>query len=382
MNFGFTEEQELLRKTVRTFLDEHASLALAREVLEQRAIDTTALWSRMAELGWTGLCVPESHGGVGLSPIELCIVIEELGRNLAPVPFLPHAIATITVLELGNAAQQASLLRGLVAGETIGTVCLADTESSEGASECVLAEVSSGGFALRGSVRFVPDAARADLLVVSAVVGDHAHLFAVPRSSAGIVVAPMHALDSLRPLYEVVFENVDLPVDALLGGYSAASGGLDQVVARALVMISAEMLGGAERCLEMSVRYAKERVQFGKPIGVHQAIKHKCADMLFAVEAARSMVYYAAWAARERLANAGLFASMAKATSGDAYRRAAADNLQIHGGVGFTWEYDCHLYLRRARSDDAWLGGAAFHRECIARDLGFVDDDRMRRHSE
>jgi alkylation response protein AidB-like acyl-CoA dehydrogenase len=147
-------------------------------------------------------------------------------------------------------------------------------------------------------------------------------------------------------------------------------------------MVCAEMLGGAESCLESSVRYARERVQFGKPIGVNQAIKHKCADMSFAIEAARSIVYYAAWAAREGLSDAGLLASMAKATAGDAYRRAAEDNLQIHGGVGFTWEYDCHLFLRRARSDDAWLGGGDLHRERIARLLRLDAGDEAPRHSE
>ena len=379
MNFGFTEEQELLRKTARAFLEEHAPIAVARGVQERGESHSAALWSRCAELGWTGLCVPEAHGGAGLSPVELCIVIEELGRNLVPVPFVPHAMATAAVLELGDGAQHRGLLPRLASGEWIGTTCLPDPESSGLTGEELVAEERGTGFRLRGSRRLVPDAASAELLIAAASLRGDARLFAVPRASRGIDVRPLQAMDALRPLYEVSFDGVELPADALLGGGSAA--GFERIVDRALVMISAEMLGGAEKCLESAVRYAKERVQFGKPIGVHQAIKHKCADMLFAAEAARSITYYAAWAARESVDGADVFASMAKATACDAYRRAAADNLQIHGGVGFTWEYDCHLYLRRARSDDAWLGGARHHRERIAR-LGFSGTPVPAPHSE
>jgi alkylation response protein AidB-like acyl-CoA dehydrogenase len=381
MNFGFTEEQELLRKTARAFLEEFAPTALARRVLERREIHSAALWSRFAELGWTGLCVPESQGGAGLSPIELCILIEELGRNLAPVPFVPHALATSAVLEVATDSQRGALLRGLASGETIGTVCLSAAGHSAAKGGAPIAEMRAGGFSLRGSLHFVPDAASAQLLIAPAVLGGEVRLFAVPQPSRGIAIRPMQALDLLRPLYEVVFEDADLPADALLGVAPAAPAGLERFLDRALLSISAEMLGGAEQCLETAVRYARERVQFGKPIGVHQAIKHKCADMLFAVEAARSITYYAAFAAREQLDDAGVLASMAKATAGDAYRRAAADNLQIHGGVGFSWETDCHLYLRRARSDDAWFGGASFHRERIAHRLGFATGSQRARHS-
>ena len=371
MNFGFTEEQELLRKTARAFLEEHAPIALARTVLERGDTCSPELWSRLAELGWTGLCVPEAHGGAGLSLVELCILIEELGRNLVPVPFLPHAIATNAVIAAGSPKQQADLLPGFASGDAIATVSFAVADPSESPRDGLIARSLDGGFVLQGSLRFVPDAASAHLLIASALLGGEASCFAVPRSSRGITIRPMHALDALRPLYEVSFDAVELPAEALLGGSSSAGATCERFVDRALVMISAEMLGGAEACLEAAVHYAQERIQFGKPIGVHQAIKHKCADMLFAVEAARSITYYAAWAAREALGDAGVFASMAKSTAGEAYGRAAADNLQIHGGVGFTWEYDCHLYLRRARSDDAWFGGPGFHRERIASRLGF-----------
>jgi alkylation response protein AidB-like acyl-CoA dehydrogenase len=364
MNFGFTEEQELLRKTARVFLDEQSPLAVARGVLERGESHAAALWRRFAELGWTGLCIPETYSGAELSLVELCILIEELGRNLVPVPFVPHAIAALAVLELGSSAQRARLLPRLASGESIATIGLPAVES---AAEPLAAAPRGTGFALQGVASFVPDAASADLWIVAADVGGETGLFAVPRGTPGVSARPLRALDPLRPLYEVTFDRVEVPRDALLGEGSADGAGVERVTDRALVLIGAEMLGGAERCLETSVQYAKERVQFGKPIGIHQAIKHKCADMLFAVEAARSITYYAAWAAREGREDAGVFASMAKATAGESFRRAAADNLQIHGGIGFTWEYDCHLLLRRARSDEAWLGGASFHRERIAR---------------
>jgi alkylation response protein AidB-like acyl-CoA dehydrogenase len=370
MNFGFTEEQELLRKTARGFLAEHAAIGCAREVLARGATHAPELWSRLAELGWTGLCVPEAHGGSGLSEVDLCILLEELGRSLAPVPFLPHTIATSAILEQGSERERATWLPELAAGRAIGTLGLQspDADAQRGG---LIAREQAGGWVLDGTLQLVPDAASAQLLVAQAQVAGGSRLLVVPLAARGIRIRPLQALDPLRPLYAVECSGVALPADALLRGGSVADSGLEWVRDCALLRISAEMLGGADRCLESAVRYAGLRIQFGKPIGVHQAIKHKCADMLFAIEASRSIVYYAAWAARERHPDAGVLAAMAKATAGDAYRRAAADNLQIHGGVGFTWEYDCHLYLRRARSDDAWLGGASRQRERIAEALGF-----------
>jgi alkylation response protein AidB-like acyl-CoA dehydrogenase len=371
MNFGFTEEQELLRKTARGFIEDRAPIALAREFIERGDESVRALWSNVSELGWTGLGVAEAHGGAGLGAIELCILLEELGRNLAPLPFLSHAIATVAVQEQGNEAQRAHWLPRLASGKTIGTLPLASLEPRDGrAAQSLDVEQRADGYRLRGEIAFVPDAARAGLLVLPVRAGGCDLVFAVPCDARGLRTTPMQSLDLLRPLSQVALDDVTLPADALLGGGAAGQGAFRTLLDRALLLLSAEMLGGAERCLELSVRYAKERVQFGKPIGIHQAIKHKCADMLFAVEAARSIVYYAAWAARERHADASVLAAMAKATAGDAFRRAAADNLQIHGGVGFTWEYDCHLYLRRARSDDTWFGPATLQRERIADHVG------------
>ncbi len=374
MNFGFTEEQELLRKTARDFLEECAPVKHAREVMEGPASHSAQAWGRMAELGWTGLPFPEEHGGAGLGVVELCIVLEELGRVLAPVPFLPTVLAGTAIHEVGTDAQRREWLPGICAGDTIATLAIAeDRGSDDPASLALRAERSGDGFALRGRKLFVPDAGDACLLLVAARTGDDAErdvaLFAVPRDAAGVAVTPMKSMDLLRPLYEVAFDGVSLPASSLLGGEAAGGAGVGRCLDRGMVMICAEMLGGAEKCLEDSVAYAKERVQFGKPIGVNQAIKHKCADMLFEVESARSITYFAAWAAGASPEEAPLAAAMAKAFVSDAYRRVSAENIQIHGGVGFTWEYDCHLYFKRAKSDECWLGDGSRHRERVARML-------------
>jgi alkylation response protein AidB-like acyl-CoA dehydrogenase len=371
MNFGFNEEQELLRKTARDFLAEHAPMKAVREVMEGPQAHSPGLWKQMAELGWTGLALPERHGGAGLSLIELALVLEELGRCLAPVPFLPTHIAARAILEAGDDAQQARWLPRICSGELAATLAITEERGSDEPADVALRAVHAGaGFELEGRKLFVPDAAAAGLLVVVARTGGEGErglaVFAVPADTPGLCVTPMHSMDPLRTLYQVEFDRASVPADARLGGDRDVAPALRRALDQGLVMISAEMLGGAQQCLETSVEYAKQRVQFGKPIGVNQAVKHKCADMLFEVESARSITYYAAWAADDAPAEAPLAAAMAKAYLSDAYRRVSGENIQIHGGVGFTWEYDCHLYFKRAKSDEVWLGDARYHRERIA----------------
>lgn len=359
MNFGFTEEQELLRKTARDFLAERSPMSRVRQALEGDASFSKTLWGEVAQLGWTGLMLPEDQGGAGLSIVELCIVLEELGRSLPPIPFLSTAIAACALLEHGDAAQRDRWLPRLASGEAIGAFA---AESAPGDG---LAVADTGdGVRVRGRLSWVPDAAGADLLVAIGRRTDETPvLLALPCASEGLHVEPLTSMDSLRPACRVDFDAVRLPRDGVLAAEGSHAA---RAVDRALVMLSAEMVGGAEACLEASVAYAKERIQFGRPIGVHQAIKHKCANMLFALESARSITYYAAWAAREQAPDAALSAAMAKATASEAFRDAAQENLQIHGGVGFTWEYDCHLYLKRAKTDEAWLGDAEAQRRHIA----------------
>jgi alkylation response protein AidB-like acyl-CoA dehydrogenase len=385
MNFGFSEEQELLRKTARDFLADNASMPVVREIMEGPLPGSKPLWSALAELGWTGLAFPESYGGAGLGMVELCIVLEELGRTLAPVPFLSTAMAGRAILETGSDSQRKTWLTRICAGEATASLALAEEHGSDAPADLHLSARRQGdGWVLTGRKLFVPDGECADLLLVVArlasdgegtVDGENGMadgesrlgLFLVPGDTAGVTRRSMSGMDLLRPVAEIELDAVALPADALLGGNEEVWPVLGSVLDRGRVMICAEMLGGAEKCLEDSVAYAKERVQFGKPIGVHQAIKHKCADMLFEVESARSITYYAAWAAGEENDEAPLMASMAKAYVSDAYRMCSAENVQIHGGVGFTWEFDCHLYFKRSKSDACWLGDATAHRERVAR---------------
>jgi alkylation response protein AidB-like acyl-CoA dehydrogenase len=370
MNFGFTEEQELLRKTARDFLADHAPMKRVREVMEGPESQAPEIWSEMAELGWMGLAVPETYGGADLSMIELAIVLEALGRSLAPVPFLPTMIAACALHEVGSESQRREWLPRIAAGEIVATLAITETRGTEEPGDLALAATADGGWTLRGSKLFVPDADIADPLVVVARTGGKAEkglgLFLVPRETEGVKVTPQRSMDRLRNLHQVELDGIRLPEDSLLGGDVDAWPKIQRVLDRARVMICAEMVGGAEKCLEDSVQYAKERIQFGKPIGVNQAIKHKCADMLFRVESAKSITYYAAWAAREDNEEAAVTASMAKSYVSEAYRHVSAENIQIHGGVGFTWEYDCHLYFKRAKSDESWLGDATHHRERVA----------------
>ncbi|MEE2679345.1 MAG: acyl-CoA dehydrogenase family protein [Myxococcota bacterium] len=370
MNFGFTEEQELLRKTARDFLEEHAAIQSVRAVMEdpEQSWDP-ALWERMAQLGWMGLALPEQHGGAGLSLVELCLVLEELGRCLAPVPFLPTVIAATAIDELGDATQRESWLPRIAAGEVAATFAVTEERGSDALADLELSARRDGAdWVLRGRKLFVPDFAAANLVVVAArMAGGGAGLFVVPTATAGLSGEAMQSMDLLRPLSELVLDDVRVEASGLLGAAALCEEDFERVLDRARVMVAAEMVGGAEKCLEDSVAYAKERVQFGKPIGVNQAIKHKCADMLFQVESAKSITYYAAWSACAGEADAPLAASMAKSFVSDAYRSVTGDNIQIHGGVGFTWEYDCHLYFKRAKSDESWLGGGVEHRERVAR---------------
>jgi alkylation response protein AidB-like acyl-CoA dehydrogenase len=370
MNFGFTEEQELLRKTARDFLTDHAPIKRVREVMEGAESQAPEIWTGMAELGWMGLAIPETYGGADLSMIELAIVLEALGRSLAPVPFLPTMIAACALHEVGSESQRREWLPRIAAGEIVATLAITETRGTEEPGDLALAATADGGWTLRGSKLFVPDADIADPLVVVARTGGKAEkglgLFLVPRETEGVKVTPQRSMDRLRNLHQVELDGIRLPEDSLLGGDVDAWPKIQRVLDRARVMICAEMVGGAEKCLEDSVQYAKERIQFGKPIGVNQAIKHKCADMLFRVESAKSITYYAAWAAREDNEEAAVTASMAKSYVSEAYRHVSAENIQIHGGVGFTWEYDCHLYFKRAKSDESWLGDATHHRERVA----------------
>ncbi len=378
MNLSFNEEQEALRESARSFLSENSTSEQVRAAMETEFGYDANLWRRIgAELGWSAVVTPEEYGGLGLGPIELVALMEEMGAALLCSPFLSSVcFAGGAILAGGSDAQKEELLPGIASGEMVATVAFTERNGRWDASGIeTIAEADGGDFVLSGTKTFVPDGVAAGLLLIAArrsgSIGEEGvSLFVVRADAPGLDRRALPTVDQTRHQAEIVLQDVRVPASSLLGvegeGWPILSCALDG----ALIGVAAEQLGGAQRCLDMTVAYAKERVQFGRPIGSFQAIKHKCADMLVLVESARSAVYYAAAAQAEGDPELPVLASLAKAYCSDAYFRCAAESIQIHGGVGFTWEYDVHLYFKRAKSSETFLGDAPFHRERIARQIG------------
>jgi alkylation response protein AidB-like acyl-CoA dehydrogenase len=368
MNFGFSEEQEFLRTTAREFLTKEAPMTAVRELMDDPRGYQPAIWAKMAELGWTGLLLPEEYGGAGLTLIDLIVVAEELGRALTPSPFFATLQGSLAVLHGGTDTQRKEILPEVSAGRKVLSFAITEEAGNENADEIATKAVREGaGWKLTGTKLFVPDAQNADTIVVAARSGGAGEagisLFVVEKGAPGLTIVPLKSMDQTRRIAEVRFAGTPAQ---LLGNENGGWSTWKKVRENALVYLSAEALGGAQKVLDDSVKYAKERIQFGKPIGVNQAIKHKCADMLIEVESSKSITYYAAWAVAENVDEAELAASMAKAYTSDAYRHASSENIQIHGGVGFTWEYDCHLYFKRAKAIEVTYGDPTEHRERVA----------------
>lgn len=368
MNFGFTEEQEFLRTTARDFLADESPMKVVRELMDDERGYRPELWAKLAELGWVGLLIPEDHGGAGLGCVDLVVVMEELGRALTPCPYFANLQGTLALLRAGSDTQRKEILPAVAAGERILSFAITEEAGTEEPADLhTRAQKDGPEHRLTGTKLFVPDGQNAHTLVVAARSGGEGpggiSLFLVEREAPGVEVVPLSSMDQTRRIAEV---RLDGAAGRLLGAEHGGWPVWEWVRDRALVALSAEAVGGSQKVLEDSVAYAKERVQFGKPIGVNQAIKHKCADMLVAVESAKSIAYYAAWAAAEDLDEARLAAAMAKAYTSDAYRHCSAENIQIHGGVGFTWEFDCHLYFKRAKAIEVTYGDATCHRERVA----------------
>jgi alkylation response protein AidB-like acyl-CoA dehydrogenase len=378
MKFAFTEDQETLRAAARAFLADNSSSAQVRQVMETGLGYDPEVWRRIGgELGWTSVIVPEAYGGAGLTYVDLVALMEELGGALLCAPFLSTiCLAANALLVGGNETQKQEHLPGIACGETVATLAHSERNGRwDAAAIEARARREGAEYVLDGVKSFVLDGHSAALLIVAArregSRGEEGvSVFVVPADTPGIERRRLPTMDQTRPQAEIVLRDVHRPASAVLGdegdGWRILSATLDL----AAVALSAEQVGGAQRCLDMSVQYAKERVQFGRPIGSFQAIKHKCADMLLLVESARSASYYAAWAAAEDDAELPALASLAKAYCSDAYFRCAAESIQIHGGVGFTWEYDVHLYFKRAKSTETLLGDSPYHRELVARRIG------------
>jgi alkylation response protein AidB-like acyl-CoA dehydrogenase len=374
MDFGFNQEQELLRATARKFFESECTSEFVRARMAEPAGVTDGFWAKLAEQGWLGLIYPEEYGGAGLGFVDLTVLMEEMGRAVMPGPFFSTVLlGGLTILEAGSAAQKKEWLDKISAGEA--KVTLAFTEPNarwDAAAVTVTARESGGTFTLSGTKLFVLDAHLADALVVVARTREGKRpeeglsLFLVPRGAKGVDVKLLPTMDQTRKLCEVTFTDVTVGADALLGPKDGAWSPLSRVLDRATVALCAEMCGGAQRVLDMTTEYAKIRIAFGKPIGSYQGVKHKAADMLVEIENAKSLTYYAAWAVDENVPEAPLAASMAKAYVSDAFRKAAGAGIQLHGGIGFTWEHDLHLYFKRAKSSEFTFGDASYHRERVA----------------
>ena len=354
MNFEFSSDQRLLRDIARKFLDGQESIKKAREVMEGDHSYDETLWKSVIEMGWTATTIPEEFDGLGLGYLELCVIAEELGRSLAPTPFSSSIyLATEAILNHGTKEQKQNYLPKLAAGEIVGT--LAHTETTTAPTQENLAcELKKDQ--LNGSKIVVPDGDIANFAVVSAKAGNKVVLCLVDLAAKGVEIKTENTLDPSRSHASIVFKNAKVEVlDSKEDGWTA----LQEVLDRAAVLFAFEQLGGAEACMNMAKEYAMGRFAFGRPIASFQAIKHKIADMYIAVELARSNCYFGAWALSTNAPELSTAAATARVSASQAFNECSKENIQTHGGMGFTWEFDCHLYYRRCRQLAANIGSQA-----------------------
>ncbi len=344
MNFDFSEDLKMLREQARKFLDGRCTSAAVRKILEGPEGFDKALWKEMADMGWTGAAIPEEYGGAGLGHLGLCIIAEELGRAVAPVPFSSSIyLAAEAVMAGGSDAQKKAWLPKLASGAAIGTLAVAE---GPGKASLKRLRATFRNGALTGEKLPVPDGTAADVAVVAAQGERGIVLVLVDLKGAGVKRETVETIDPSRKQAKITFEGT--PAEVLAGG----GGGetlLRAVEDRAAILFAFEQVGGAQRCLEMARDYALERYAFGRPIGSFQAIKHKLADVYVATELARSNAYYGAWALSKNAPELSLAAATARVAGNEAFYLAAKENIQVHGGMGFTWAFDCHLYYRRSK---------------------------------
>jgi alkylation response protein AidB-like acyl-CoA dehydrogenase len=370
MNFAFSEEQEELRRTVRSFLEQKSPESEVRRLMDTEEGYDSAVWKQMGEqLGLQGLIVPEEFGGSGYTYVELGVVLEEMGRALLCAPYFSTVVlAGNTLVHSADDAAKKDYLPGIASGETIATVAFTEPSGKWDEAGITLQATKKGdGFVLNGEKSFVLDGATANLIIVAARTDKGVSLFAVDGDAAGLTRTSLSTMDQTRK--QAKLELADTPA-RLVGTEGGGWKTLSTVLDLAAVGLAAEQVGGAQKVLDMSVEYAKVRIQFGRPIGSFQAIKHKCADMLLEVESAKSAAYYGMWCASEMNDELPSVASLAKAYCSEAYFHAAAENIQIHGGIGFTWEHPAHLYFKRAKSSELLFGDPTYHRELLAQRIG------------
>lgn len=354
MEFGLSESQQMLKDNARKFFAGECPMTEVRQLMETDTAYDEALWAKMAEQGYTGIIFPEEYDGVGFGKVELILLMEEAGRALLPGPFFSTVVLAGAILnESATPAQKKKYLAPICRGEACATGAILEAGANWDLTNI---RMTSANGKISGEKVFVPDAAIADFLVVAARDG----VFVVDANEKGINIELMTGMDQTRKVYCVHFENA--PVEKL--GNSA---GLARAIDIASAALTAELVGGMQRTLDITVEYAKMRKQFGKPIGMFQAVQHQCADMYLELESSRSAVYHAGWTLEEGASDAAVAVSIAKMYASDAARTVGNRGIQIHGGMGFTWENDLHLYYKRAKASETAFGDATFHRERIAR---------------
>jgi len=370
VDFALDDDQVTLQEVLREFMTERSPESAVRAQMEDPAGYDRPLWDLMAsQLGLHGLAIPEEYGGGGFSFFELGLALEEMGRALAVSPFFASCVmAAPLLLALDDETARKDLLPGIASGATIATVALAE-DSGSWRPDDVTARASSqdGVWRLDGHKSFVLDGAVADVLLVVAQTGSGLAVLAVDADAPGLGRTPLPTMDQTRKQARITFESTP---GRMLGTGDGARDAIAAMLDASAVALAAEALGGTGKVLEMSVDYAKVREQFGRPIGSFQAIKHKCASMLVDLESSRSAVYYALWATASGHPDAVVVAPLTKAYCVDTYLHAAGENIQIHGGIGFTWEHPAHLYLKRAKSSQLLLGDSDYHRQQLADRIG------------
>ena len=376
MDFALNEEQEMLRKMSRDFLVNECPKSLVREMEVDEKGYSPGLWKKMAELGWMGLVLPEQYGGEGMSFLDLTVLLEELGRALVPGPYVSTVVyCALPILASGTEEQKKEFLPKIARGEMIVTLALTEPSATyEPAGIEVKAVADGDDFVISGTKLFISDAHVADYLLCVARTKDSANkeegitLFLVDAKSPGISLKPLKTIAEDKQ-FEVVFDKVRVPKKNMLGELDRGWDVIKDMLPSATLAQCALMMGGGQQVLEMTVEYAKERVQFGRPIGTFQAIQHKCADMAVDVDGSRFITYQAAWRLSEGLP-CDLDVAMAKAWVSEAYRRVCVEGHQIHGGIGFIKDHDMQLYYRRAKSSELLFGDADYHRELVAQKIG------------
>ncbi len=371
MNFGFSDEQDLLRSEARKLLAEQCPLSEVRKIGESPDAHSPELWKQLGELGWLGLTVPEEFGGAELEWIDLALLLEEAGRGLFPSPLISSTLAAAAITQSGTDEQKQAKLPGLANGSLIGTVALTEQSGIFGTEGIELRGERQGeDWVLNGVKCFVTDPVVASFFVVAFRTGDGAEdlaLAIVDAESAGVSAESFAVIDSTKRLGNLTLENVRVPADAILGEAGGAANDVAGLFDRGAIAVTAEILGAAQAALDMTVDYAKERIQFGSPIGRFQGVKHPLAEMFVQIESAKSLLYYAAWAIDSKPEDIPRAVSRAKAYASDAFVRIGIDGVQLHGTIAYTDEYDMQLYLKRSKWALPMFGDSDYHYDRLLR---------------